>query len=183
MPTSKSHPETRRKFFCNTCKIETHHELKAKHSRNTIIEYDYIPEAQPSQWEDVDYKFWVCLGCDTALLEETTWYNSQEEIDYSIHPLRASWKRQPKEYRTLTHQLKRVYKEIITSYNNESLLACAILLRALLEGIISEMGITDREAWGLEAKLTKLEEAQHLPANIVQSLEGFSLWEMVQHIN
>jgi hypothetical protein len=46
-------------------------------------------------------------------------------------------------------------------------------LRALLEGICIDRGITDAEAWGLETKLEKLKEDEHLPSNIVECLFSF----------
>jgi hypothetical protein len=137
------------------------------------LEYDYIPEKQVSMWEDTDYRMWICLGCDTALIDELTWLNSQDLIDYQVHPIRNVEHRQTKQYQVLPTQLSKVYQEIITSYNSNMHLACGILLRALLEGIIVNQGITDTDAWGLEEKLSALEKNKRLPENIVHSLEGF----------
>ena len=58
------------KLYCNTCKGDTHHELKAVHPR----EY-YETQGQPPNewlvfWEKFESRFWICCGCDTATLEE-----------------------------------------------------------------------------------------------------------------
>jgi hypothetical protein len=46
-------------------------------------------------------------------------------------------------------------------------------LRALMEGICKDKGITDDQAWGFEAKLEKLKDDKHLPPNIAECLFSF----------
>jgi hypothetical protein len=101
-------------------------------------------------------------------------FQSDDQIfNPTYHPQRASQARLQKKFRHLDTKLKSVYEEIISSFNAGAQIACAMCLRALLEGICVNKGIADQVAWGLENKLKKLEEGNHLPSNIVECLLSF----------
>ena len=163
---------SRKIIRCNTCNVPTNHELKAVHLRQQEEEYDLNnPFAQPSWWIDYEYRLWVCLGCETASFEEVETYDDQ--TDSTFYPSRRGDYLAVKNFFQLDNRLKAIYQEVIESFNAGLRITCAMGLRALLEGICVNKGITDREAFGLEAKLSKLDEAGLLPSNIVKSLHSF----------
>lgn len=160
-------------FSCNTCRVQTHHELKALLTRRDEEEYDLSnPYAAPSWWIDYEYRLWVCLGCDTAVLQEleTPMYM---ETFITFYPTRKSGQLEPKSFIRLDHKLQLVYKEVVNAYNNDLRIVCGMGLRALLEGICVNQGITDTVARPLDGKLQKLKEHKHLPPNIVDNLYSF----------
>jgi hypothetical protein len=68
-----------------------------------------------------------------------------------------------------------IYDEIIKSYNSGLTIACAIVIRALLEGICASKGITDDQVWGLEEKLKLLCQQKHVPTSIINALLGMKI--------
>jgi hypothetical protein len=164
------------KLFCNTCKRETYHAVKAAHMREENV-FDDEEEGPPIFWESWEYRFWVCKGCDTALLQESytdaSMYNPDTEkyIESStFFPQRTYRVRPQKRFRNLGEKLETIYKEVIIGFNAGVKIGCSISIRALVEGICVNKGITDEIAWGLEKKLKKLEEGNHVPPNIVDGL-------------
>jgi len=163
-----------RKIYCNTCKVETHHELKNSHKRywdewlNGRDEY-----ARATYWEEYQFRFWVCRGCDTAILEEA--YTSigmdspkGQLWESEYHPRRSVRALPHKRFIRLDKKLSGIYREVIESFNNRLLVLCAIGLRALLEGICAEKEITGRK---IQQKINNLDKI--LPSNIVASLHSF----------
>lgn len=164
-----------KKLYCNTCKGETHHELKAVHPR----EY-YETQGQPPNellvfWEKFECRFWICRGCDTATLEEAYtcmgMFNpdTDDQVwESALYPKRATGDLSQKRFRRLGRKLGVIYREVIESFNRDLSISCAIGLRALLEGICADKDIAGRS---LYHKIDGLQS--HLPSNIVESLHSF----------
>ena len=171
MATLGSHKTIR----CNTCNVQTNHELSAVHVKQEEEEYDSNnPFAQPSWWINYEYRLWVCLGCETAILEEVSVLNGDDNYSTSeFYPPRRRGDHVAKSFVQIDDRLRAIYNEVIKSFNLELRITCAMGLRALLEGICVNKGITDKEAFGLEAKLNKLDELRLLPSNIVECLHSF----------
>ena len=154
-----------KKIYCNTCKIETNHEVKGIQRREVDDNF---------RWEIIIYYFWVCLGCDTVTLQEA--FTAMELIDENdnqiweleYYPKRKTGDLTFKWFMHLPSHLANIYREIIDSFNFNSPLLCSIGLRALLEGICSSKNITGDN---LKKKIEGLKE--HLPANIVDNLHSF----------
>lgn len=165
----------KQKLFCNICKGTTHHELKAFHmSEHDQIEHDEEGKAIPIFTWTSKFRFWVCLGCDTATLEEA-WSasgmtdeqgNNIWESDF--YPKRKLSDHAAKYFQKLSPKLRTIYKEVIKNFNSSLNISCAIGLRALLEGVCADKGITNGN---LEKKIDLL--ISHLPPNIVKSLHSF----------
>ncbi|MCF7839762.1 MAG: DUF4145 domain-containing protein [Candidatus Marinimicrobia bacterium] len=166
-----------RKLFCNTCKTETNHTLTAISDR---VQHDFdnsdIAHRSPIWTEIYQYRFWVCNGCDSALLEEAT--SDDACIDQDGEQLFAS-KYFPRplttelpeiRYSSLTDPLRKIYKEVIGCFNNNFLIACAISMRALIEGVCLQHYITDADAWNLSDKLKKLGQEKNLREDVVNVL-------------
>ncbi len=169
-----------KKLYCNTCRRKTNHFLKAEHTK---IEYELENEGTPNEYPIFDetwiYRFWVCKGCDTAIIEEAykgpgyTDVNGKEFYDYSYYPKRKTRELSKKRFNSLDKNLYKVYTEAIECYNNNLPISCALSLRSLIEGICINKGITDKVSWGLENKINKLKDKTHLPHNIVDGLLSF----------
>ena len=167
------------KLFCNTCKNRTNHLLDSKHTR-WYFELENEEDEFPLWSEEWEYRFWICMGCDTAVLEEV--YNgpecsTDEDGDtlyvYATYPKRSSSELVPKRFSSIDNDLSEIYKEIIATFNSGLPILCAVGLRALLEGICVSKGITDEVSRGFEGKLNELKSGKHLPVNIVDGLHSF----------
>jgi hypothetical protein len=125
------------------------------------------------------YNLWVCQGCGTATLQEACTAKSfvgdegfQVAWTYDFHPtkLKEGWRE--KSF-SMPPKLWLTYHEVVESFNAGLAILCSIGLRALLEGICVDKGITDEVAWGLEGKISKLGEYGHVPDSTAQSLKSF----------
>ena len=154
-----------KKIHCNTCKVDTHHQLKAKHRGTHVDEYGIS--------EDLFSRFWICRGCDTATLEtiyiHMTMSDGEKLCEFSPKREFSDSHLTPKHFFKLNKKLEQIYKEIIQSFNNDAGILCTIGLRALLEGICADKGVKVER--NLRASIDGLKE--YLPLNIVKNLRGF----------
>lgn len=154
-----------KRIYCNQCKDETNHLLRGSHGRTHKQDHGF--------WEEITYGFWTCAGCDTATLElqyTAAGLNDGENqvYDYSYHPARATEDLSPKVFRQLPRSLAAIYREVIEAYNHQLVLLCGAGLRALIEGICQDKGISGPR---LVEKIDSLRSI--LPENIVKNLHGF----------
>jgi len=154
------------RLFCNCCNRETNHILRGAHQQAYTEESGY--------WEKTQYRLWTCAGCDTGTMEQA-WTSDMMRDDQgeqrwtpSYHPPRSASELRPKVFRQLAEPLTAIYKETIGALNHRLHITCAGGLRALIEGICENKGIT---GYNLEARINGLEAV--LPKNIVQNLHGF----------
>jgi len=167
------------KIHCNTCNSETNHELLMSHQRD-YHEPGKVNELEGTGWfQNWEYNFWVCKGCDTATLEEN--YHSANMVnqngdDYSIsffHPERRNKDyRHPKTFQHLSSKLNTAYLENISAYNLKLEIVTAIGLRALLEGICLEEEITDDMNYNLTGKVEYLGQMKNIPEGIIEGLKS-----------
>lgn len=167
---------TIQKIYCNTCKIETNHELHALHKRfNELVHSkDHIDEYTgfEDEWES---RFWTCKGCDTGTLEVAYTNTGMLDIkarfnvwESTFYPERERRHRPTKKFRQLNEKLTRIHQEMIESFNKDLRILCAIGLRSLLEGVCADKGVTGKN---LQKRIDGLET--HLPTNIVENLHNF----------
>jgi hypothetical protein len=168
-----------RKFYCNTCGTETHHGLVALQRQPHYVYGEDALMETVVDWYEFQYRFWVCRGCDTALLE-TAWTSMGIEDEEGnqiweseVDPKRMVADRSSKHFRQLNPKLTAIYREVVVSLNAGLKVTCAMGLRALLEGICVDKGVTDEDAWGFEAKLEKLKDRKLLPSHIVDCFHSF----------
>lgn len=168
---------TIRKVFCNTCGIQTYHELRATSERGKDETKGTEEYYVVMWWENYEYRFWVCQLCSTATLEisySNMAMQEQEEAEerLTMYPKRAELK--PRRFRRFRNKsLKSIYLEVIESYNAELSFSCALGLRALLEGICVDMGVKDEKPTKvLSQKIAALKEEEHggVRADIVDNL-------------
>lgn len=154
-----------KRLYCNWCRHETNHELKGEHT-GTFGD----PEVGEPR-EALIYRLWICMGCERGLLEEEYWHEAMppdfEKFEY--FPKRSEHSLTAKQYSKLKPQLRAIYQEAITCYNEKALILCTAGLRALLEGICQDKKIKGKN---LKAKIEGLKAI--LPnKNIIRNLHHF----------
>ncbi|HYP29612.1 MAG TPA: DUF4145 domain-containing protein [Blastocatellia bacterium] len=158
---------------CNTCSGVTWHELLTNKSL-TVTLYGQDDEAfgeGREQWE-----LFQCSGCDSISLRVTSDYPWQDDPEIHFFPERTGDHHKKKHYSKLPKKLTMLYGETIEAYNRGSLLLCTAGIRALLEGLCADKGITkgpDRDGKivkNLEGKINGLTSI--VPASIVKNLHG-----------
>jgi len=141
--------DERIKVFCAECKRETNHLVLLSadiNGREDYGEHDWIA------W-DSHNQIIQCQGCDSVSFRHTN-SNSEDmvhldnnEWDYAVHerlyPQRSQNTLVIKEYFNTPHNIRRIYREVIDCYNNESYTLCGAGLRAIIDGLCAANGVTD----------------------------------------
>ena len=166
-----------KKVFCNWCNVETNHVLRARYS---MLRNDY-PQEEGGGVHEHRYSFWSCAGCEEATLEWEVAYPEQEESDEKWQEMRNTFfpprsrdlgvlvQHTPKRFQQLNSNLGKLYREVVDSLNRNCLLVVSIGLRALIEGVCKDKGLTDGN---LERKIDGL--IKFLPSvNLIQALHSF----------
>ena len=169
----------RKKIYCNTCKGETNHDIKATHDQSYHEEYEDHGQRFLGYCEETEYRFLACRGCDTAILEEK-WrcdgmhdHNGDDIYSYNYHPKRKNLgEREIKRFHHVDKKLNETYKEIITAFQQGLGIVTAMGVRALLEGICVLEGIDDKKARGLANKIDYLKDVSNIPSSIIDGLKG-----------
>jgi hypothetical protein len=78
--------------------------------------------------------------------------------------------REPKYFLHIDDKLKTTYIEIVKASNNNLNTVCSMGIRALLEGVCIQEGISDQDAWGLKKKIEFLKEKNNIPEGIIEAL-------------
>jgi len=151
----------KKRIFCNQCKVITNHISEGSHHKENSEESGW--------WEETDFIFWVCAGCDSAVLEARyTDVSIMGEYESSFFPKPSINHLREKFFIKLPPKLKRIYRETIQAFNDEIYILAAAGLRALIEGICSDKQIKGKN---LEEKINRMNTL--LPQNIVTNLHGF----------
>ncbi len=149
-------------LFCNSCKIFTKHDLRARYGR-PLLNRD---EGYVSEHYERRASIWSCAGCDEETFEKQILDESGNDQEYGCFPPRAEDLVQCKFFRNLNSDLKRLYEEAVACLNGGHLVLCTIGLRALIEGVCSDKGVDGKN---LEHQVDGL--IKFLPSlNIIQAL-------------
>jgi hypothetical protein len=138
-----------KRIHCNWCQVRTNHQLEAYRrspaERFWLATMEVMDEVEDDN-EYVEFRLWFCKGCDTGVMEVV--YNEGEpQVPFAeFHPPRERHRVTVKSYRRLPKELAAIYKEVISSFNHELNLLCAVGLRALLEGVCQQKGIKGQNA-------------------------------------
>lgn len=161
-------PEVKtQRIYCNHCEHPTWHHFIGSH------EYHFDGgEGGPDEWGE--YRLWACAGCDTCTMEDrysADYMTDQDggnifEINY--FPKRGYSVRSSKHFAQLPAKLQQLYREIMSSFNEDLHLLCAAGLRSLVEGVCAQKGIP---GGNLEARVEGMKSL--LPENIVKHLHEF----------
>lgn len=160
----------RTKIYCNYCKGQTNHEIKAVHHTYHQEEHEingilYLEPIEESEWS-----FLVCCGCDAPTMEGKINDCGQEYENIYYPERKILHKRQKKAFRHLDRNLKKIYQEVFLAFEQELMIVTAMGIRALLEGICVSQGIDDQKGRSLHNKIEKLKELPQIPESIIDSL-------------
>ncbi len=164
-----------KKFHCNTCGRTNNHIAKARHTKYEYDDFESGVANQDALLEESEYTFWICLGCDSASLEEkytcAGMNDGGEQIYVSeFFPQRSFDERRPKSFIHINQDLANLYDDIIKAFHADLRVPTAMSIRALLEGICIDQGITDDIAWKFQVKLQKLNDIVGMPDSVVDGL-------------
>lgn len=160
----------KKRIYCNRCKNETNHVFMCDHSHSEHEEEN----GQLLYWEEYIDRFWICAGCDEGTLERcftmSGYVDSKGNQIYesNFYPERKRQHVLRKWFKKIPKKLETLYREAVEAYNNKLYILCAAGLRALIEGICVDKGISGHN---LESKIDSLTSI--LPENIVKNLHGF----------
>lgn len=136
--------------LCINCASSTNHEVIANH----FIKWEQ--EVSPDHYNSFtidgtdDYQMIKCLGCDCVSLKHISFFS--EDYDPTdegggaksvLYPKRNKHTISMRSFPELPPELKRIYRETIDCFNNESYTLSAAGLRMLIEGLCTELGVKD----------------------------------------
>jgi hypothetical protein len=138
--------------FCSQCHGETNH---------------VVMQSIDSAWQDDDgisgtdnYQIIQCQGCNTVTFRHVNRFSedggfvSETEWDdgstVRLYPKRSNQTRPIKDYFNAPNLLRRIYRETLECFNNDSVTLCAAGLRGIIEGICLDQKITDGPVPGKE---------------------------------
>lgn len=183
---------------CVRCRTETNHDVVKSHSKRYTQEDEpqMAPEWAQGQWEIIR-----CCGCETITFRET-WTNC-DDIDnetgqlqefVSLYPPRGQDLLPEKPMPNLPMNLRRIYREILKAFNDDSNLLCGAGVRMLVEATCTHLGVADglvpredanrnpvHDAGGnpildrknnLQGKIFGLAQTRHLSERHAQVLHG-----------
>ena len=166
-----------KKLFCNTCNGVTNHILAGKHVASDEETDDIDPRGRSETFEVWTDLLWVCAGCSRATLEHESRIGGlgleedDERLppDVTYYPKRSFSSAGPKNFLKLGPKLTTLYREVLTTFNENCLILCSVGLRTLLEAICEDKGISGRK---LEHQIDGL--IAFLPSqNLIDALHGF----------
>jgi hypothetical protein len=132
---------------CATCNHSTKHKVVVSLDKDGT-EYDER-EDWSVEWAD-HYQVIQCQGCETVTFRHVHWFS--EDMDpfsgddgstERLYPKRGANSINPKSFYNVPSNLRRIYGELVDCFNNEAPTLCAAGLRAIVEGICAEQGVTD----------------------------------------
>lgn len=148
------------KVLCITCKINTEHHILEKIDRNFRDDDDYW-------WSSDEYQIIECAGCKTISFRiehtDTEIYSYWEPetgmpqpFTQYIYPMRSKDALESITLSNTPENIKDIYEETIKAYNNQQLILCCAGLRAIIEGICLDKGVTKGEVPDLKKGGTKI---------------------------
>lgn len=130
---------------CTECKRPTRHLVTVSLDK-TGSESDRS-EGWSVDWSN-RYQVIECQGCETVSFRHQSWFSEDQDMDDDgtierVYPLRNKDAINARPFQNVPPNLRRIYSELVDCFNNDSPTLCAAGLRALVEGICAQQGITD----------------------------------------
>lgn len=174
------------KVLCSSCKNITKHKVLTsvtEHGSEMWDEYDGI------YW-DTDYEIIQCQGCETISFRSHSINSEHDDHEgrpipsILVYPNRSKNTIALKNFMNVPYNLQRIYRETVDSFNAGSLTLCGAGVRALVEGICQENGITDgnityvkkdgtqttKKSMNLQGKINGLHESGKLTSHYADIL-------------
>lgn len=132
-------------IHCIECKRSTRHLVSVSLDKTGSESNDV--EEWSVDWSD-RYQVIECQGCETVSFRHQSWFSEAQDFDDDgtterVYPLRNKDAISASPYHNVPSNLRRIYKELIECFNNDSPTLCAAGLRAIVEGICAQQGIVD----------------------------------------
>ena len=137
------------RIHCNKCGRDTNHQVLMDYCETAT---DILDSASDFTLKRIDYTFDFnydyqiirCFGCDTISYRSYKYNSEVEDNDgYWEERYPAIESKIKKGFKYLPSTLIQIYEEVIMTYNNNGFILCAAGIRAVLEGICKNKGITD----------------------------------------
>lgn len=155
---------------CPTCFRQTQHVVLQSIDKNGG-EYDSPEMRYGVEWFD-HFQIVECQGCETTSFRHTHWFSEDDRVYERLYPQRSPNSISAKDLWNVPDTLRRLYRETIDAFNFEASTLCAAGLRAIVEGICAEHGVSkgsiectardgstkSRESRSLEGKISGLAE-------------------------
>lgn len=132
---------------CATCRRSTRHCVMGSLDE-TGAEHDQR-EGWSVDWRN-NFQIIQCQGCESVTFRHESWFS--EDVDYEsgdsgaverLYPRRTAKSVTPKNFYNVPSNLRRIYLELVDCFNNDSSTLCAAGLRALVEGVCAQQGVSD----------------------------------------
>ncbi len=132
---------------CTKCNRSTKHRVAVSLDENET-EYDQR-EGWSVEWIN-NYQVIQCLGCETVTFRHLHWCSEDWQPQFGedgtterLYPKRDANSLKARALTNVPNTLRRLYREVIDCFNNDSPTLCAAGLRAVVEGLCAERGIAD----------------------------------------
>lgn len=134
-----------RQVLCLECKRPTRHLVTVSFDKDGSAWNRH--EGWDVSWTE-HYQILECQGCSTVSFRHSSWFSENQEPGEDgtierLYPLRKESSLIARPFQNVPTTLRRIYSESVDCFNSESNTLCAAGLRALVEGICSEQGISD----------------------------------------
>ena len=142
--TENENKGTSIKVDCAKCQRKSNQEIICDLIEKGEEEYEDEEHSFSISWQD-EYQIIKCKGCDSISFRHTNWFSEDYQDDgptERLYPKIPKRGIKSKDLSNLPKNIRRLYRETIDSFNNESLTLTAAGLRALVEGICAELGVT-----------------------------------------
>lgn len=134
-------------IFCSECNRATKHDVVTSYDLSGA-EWD-TREGWSVDWNG-HYQVIQCRGCETLSFRHRSWFSEDFNPEFgedgyteALYPKRGGGIRPTKSYMNVPFGLRRIYREVIDTFNNDSATLCAAGLRAIVEGICADQEIID----------------------------------------
>lgn len=128
--------------LCPECHRETDHLIVEAVNVYFRGEYD----SEFSVDGATDYQIIECQGCHTFSFRTEGWFSEDDGRNINLYPKRSEDELPVRDLLRInrkTIKLRKIYREVIQTYNNELYTLCAAGLRSIIEGICAERNISD----------------------------------------
>lgn len=136
------------KVLCIECNRKTKHKVMQSVDYSGCEWFTIGDSREDSIDWTANYQIIQCRGCETISFRHESWFSENQDYDSDgtmerLYPKRSATTLAVKDFRNIPTEIRRIYRETIDCFNNESLTLCAAGMRAIVEGICADQGVKD----------------------------------------
>ncbi len=155
-------------IYCNTCKIHTNHVVLFEHLQSDTIQNNDEMESVSIMGGQSIYVL-QCPVCSGITIMDKYLMEGHRVPFINYYPERQEFLYTEKQFDNFPKDLKVVYSEMISTANKKLNLACASMMRALIEGICKSMS---DEQNSLKKRLDLLVNERILSSTTAEALQA-----------